>query len=268
MERFEFQYESTPTAPPTGSELRFDAADPEAITRLWVRYVTVPGEDAYPLLLAIGEGFSLYVQDYDDHTRYVRVLATGPAEDKGTYAEIPVAWVASGSALAEQKVSLYAVSPFEAAPPPVPGVDEGTEFLPDDVPPEQAAELVALARLILNAALYPNELPASPLPAPLEVALALVTRRLYDLATEGGTRPVVSESLGAYSYRLADPASPESVFILSGPVLKLIGPWMPAGKGGVYELHTGRPWPLGWPADWWQRDYDNWLALADLEAVS
>lgn len=138
------------------------------------------------------------------------------------------------------------------------GGTPGTEFLPDDLPPEDAEEIVALARLVLEAALYPNVLPPDPLPAPLELALAIVANRIWKLSeTEGaGALPVISESIGSYSYRLATPGGAEATLILSDAILGLIEPWLPVGAGGAYELHTGRT-PLGWPLDWWQRDLDN-----------
>lgn len=152
---------------------------------------------------------------------------------------------------------------MEASPRFGTGGTPGSEFLPDSLPPEEVDELVALARLVLNAALFPNELPADPLPAPLELALALVANRIWKLAeTEGkGALPVISESLGSYSYRLATPDSPDS--LLGDRVLDLIRPWMPSGGQGVYELHVGGARPTSWPVDWWQRDYDNWLAWWD-----
>ena len=42
----------------------------------------------------------------------------------------------------------------EVAPAFGPGGTPGTEFLPDDLDPADAAEYVELARLVLNAALY------------------------------------------------------------------------------------------------------------------
>jgi hypothetical protein len=143
-----------------------------------------------------------------------------------------------------------------ATPPP------GTEFLPDELPPEQSAELVALARLVLNAALYPATLPADPLPAPLELALAIVTRRLYNLAPGSSTGQVVSESIGSYSYSLASPESLDTAALIEGPVSGLIAPWR--GQTGVYEIDLKTSVSkLGWPIDWWQRDLDNVVAAID-----
>ena len=139
------------------------------------------------------------------------------------------------------------------------GGTPGSEFLPDELPPEQVADLVGLARLTLNAALWPCTLPADPLPPPLELALAIVTNRIYVAGDGGGSPQVVSESIGAYSYRLAAPDTVDQAALVGGSVADLIRPWK--CQPGVYDLSL-RGGSV-WPSDWWQRDLDNPLKAWD-----
>jgi hypothetical protein len=134
------------------------------------------------------------------------------------------------------------------------GGTPGSEFLPDDLPQETVDELTGLARLALNAALYPCTLPADPLPAPLELALAIVTKRIYEASPAGGgaSPQLVSESIGAYSYRLASPETLDIAALVGGTVDNLIHPWK--CQHGVYDVLTVGTAPQ-WPVDWWQRNY-------------
>ena len=129
----------------------------------------------------------------------------------------------------------------------VPGLDPAT-----------AERAVALATLVVTAALYPNPIP-SPIPAPVAQVLLSVSLRVAGATTVGGGQ-VVSESIGGYSYRLASPPSLDAAFGLTDAERDALAPW--AGSSGVYELTTGLG-ALGWPIDWWQRDYDNALAYFD-----
>jgi len=119
---------------------------------------------------------------------------------------------------------------------------------------------VALARLVLEAALYPNPLPDEPLPAPLHLALGYVASRIWRwsvaIETESGTPglPVVREEIGAYSYSTASPPSTEHTLLLDDAVTALIAPWLPAGRQHAYELDLASASALDWPANWWQRN--------------
>ncbi|HKE76621.1 MAG TPA: hypothetical protein VKB57_23590 [Acidimicrobiales bacterium] len=147
----EYQFSSATTEPPTGSQIRLDNADPTLASKLWVRNLTTPGEDIHTLLLAWPAGTLVYVQDYDDHTRYVAYATTGAAVDKTDYVEFPVAWDASGLPLLTQKVSvILLVKAAEPTPPgpPVPvvayaTVDELAAALRIRVTPENTDALQA-----------------------------------------------------------------------------------------------------------------------------
>jgi hypothetical protein len=73
--------------------------------------MTGPGADAHALLLAFVVGTTLYVQDFDDHSRFLRFTLVGAPIDKTDYVEFPVSWVASGAALIAQKIGLVAIGP-------------------------------------------------------------------------------------------------------------------------------------------------------------
>jgi hypothetical protein len=124
MERFEYQFSTTTTAPPTGSQVRLDNADPALATKLWVRNVTTPGEDVHPLLVSFPVGSRFWLQDYDDHTKFAAFQLTAAPVDMADYVELPVSSLGVGAPLLGQKVALDVVEPAAAPPGPSPGPSE------------------------------------------------------------------------------------------------------------------------------------------------
>jgi hypothetical protein len=123
---------------------------------------------------------------------------------------------------------------------------------------EQATLAAQLATVAVEAALYPNPIP-SPTPEPVYAVLLRSSVR-FGLAIQQGTAlPVVGESLGSYSYRLAQPASLTGLG-LTEEELDLLGPWAP-GRATAFELVLGGS--TVWPLDWWQANVDNPLKAAD-----
>ena len=114
----EYQFSSTTTEPPTGSQLRYNAAPASAATRIWVRDTTTPGADMHNLLMDIASTGIVYVQDYDDHTRYDLFLMAGGPVSKAGYVELPVAYYQSGQPLLTQKILLVTVEPAAQPQPP------------------------------------------------------------------------------------------------------------------------------------------------------
>jgi hypothetical protein len=108
---FNYTYNDTPTAPPIGTQIRFDAAYPyTAVTKLWLRDVTIDGIDLRTVLLLTPAGSTVYVQNTANHARFARFLSTGAAVGNTGYVEIPVSWVADdGTALPEQPVQVVKV---------------------------------------------------------------------------------------------------------------------------------------------------------------
>jgi hypothetical protein len=125
---------------------------------------------------------------------------------------------------------------------------------------EQATLAAQLATVAVEAALYPNPIP-SPTPQPVYAVLLQASVRFGSAILQGSVLPVVSESLGSYSYRLATPATLASGFGLTAAELEALEPWT-VGRGGVYDLDVSGG-AVAWPVDAWQRNYDNVLAAAD-----
>jgi hypothetical protein len=141
---------------------------------------------------------------------------------------------------------------------PVPVIDPAdlAAILPS-LTPEEAALYASLATLVLEAALWPNEVP-QPLPPPVNAAgLSIAVRLAYsgEAGGEGGAGPVVSESIGGYTYRLATPEALGEAMSLTNAERALLGPWLPV-NASAFDIST-----LGssywWPPEWWQRDYDR-----------
>ena len=235
-------------------------------TRAVISTTRQDASDAGAELRALVAFSTLLFQQKSDATIAVEYVLTSDALDHGSWVEFAVEKQAASAGTTGEPTKNTDLLLIGTLPEVS---DAGIEFLPDDLPPEDAAEYVSTARMILEAALYPNTLPPDPLPAPLEIALAAVAYDVWqlDVASEAnGGRRIVSESRGAYSYRLESPTGAD-VFTLSDKVLGLIEPWLPSGAGGVYQLDVGRSLTV-WPEDWWQRDLDNPLKAEDAEELA
>jgi hypothetical protein len=137
---------------------------------------------------------------------------------------------------------------------PPPAIDPGDlQAIFPSLTPEDASLYASLATLALQAVCWPNALPA-PLPPPLNaVGLAMATRLAASLETaQTGAGQVVSESIGAYTYRLASPVTVDAALQLTEAERKLIRPWL--GQASVYDVALGTAYV--WPPDWWARNYD------------
>jgi hypothetical protein len=109
--------------------------------------------------------------------------------------------------------------------------------------------------LIVETVLWPASVP-DPVPPPITMAAFSIGCRLA-VAGAGGEQAagerVISESLGAYSYRLANVATIDGAFALTDYERRLLGPWLTTGK--AYELDTGGAIAMPW---WWfQYDLDR-----------
>jgi hypothetical protein len=152
-------------------------------------------------------------------------------------------------------MSVASVEP-RTLPPPVIDPADVQAVLPS-LTPEEATLYASLATLALSAAAWPNPLPAAPLPAPLHsVGLSLAVRLAASIeATSESAGQVVSESIGAYTYRLANPLSFDGALKLTETERDLARPWL--GQASVYDVRTGLAHVYDWPDDWWQRDLDR-----------
>lgn len=129
---YAYDFSTTTTAPPSSSQVRLDAPFPyTAVTKIWFRLIDADGVDVYRSLMAMPVGATLYVQDKNDHLVFVQVQTLGSALDNTTHIEIPVAWVANGTALANQPARCAVFLPT-AAPTPTPTPPAPMPAGPDD----------------------------------------------------------------------------------------------------------------------------------------
>ena len=105
-------YNNTTTEPPTGSQVRFNAAYPyTAVSKVWIRDLTNDGIDMHNVLLMQASGSRLYLQDKDDHSRWVQFETTAEPVAKTGYVEFEVTHVGDGGvALPEQQMEVVFAS--------------------------------------------------------------------------------------------------------------------------------------------------------------
>ena len=151
------------------------------------------------------------------------------------------------------------VAPTALPPPAIP--PEDVNAIMPDLSPEQAALAAQLATVAVEAALYPNPIP-DPIPAPVYSVLIQASVRFGTAIAQGTALPIISQSLGSYSERLAAPVTLPGAFGLTEEQLEQLLPW--SGGGHAFELHLRQSY--AWPADYWQRDYDRLDAPPEEEA--
>ena len=113
---------------------------------------------------------------------------------------------------------------------------------------EQAERAVTVGSAMIDAYCtvpIPEPTPPPVQQACLSLAVGLVT------ASPGGA--VISETVGAYSYRLAAPKSLSLALVIDDVVAGLLRPWRPR----VYDVRTPSQTGASWPVDWWQRNLDE-----------
>lgn len=120
--QYVWMFATATTPPPTGSQLRFDAPDPyTAVSQVFLANVTVDGFDVHAVLLALPVGTSIYVQDKDDSTRFVRVTTIGTPIDSGGFVTVPVEFAASAGVLPAQQVGVFLITTDPIPTPPTGG---------------------------------------------------------------------------------------------------------------------------------------------------
>jgi hypothetical protein len=105
----EWNFVTTYTAPPSTGQVRINNATQTAATLLWVHEVTANGLDAIPVLSQLVPGHVLDMHDKDDPLKWQHYVVTAPPIDKGTYWEIPVAWLKGGNAVTQQRIMFSCV---------------------------------------------------------------------------------------------------------------------------------------------------------------
>lgn len=252
----------TPTtiADPGVGKLRVAATD----DRVAIAAVDRDGGDHHADLAAMEVLSTLRCQQRNDATLAVRYQLTGAAIDHTTWIEAPVTIVAESAGITgpptkNADVMVVGTAPF--APPVYAGLPDpiiDPAIVADVVPgttPEQAMLCAQLATLAVQTAIWPTAVP-DPVPLPIMSATLSIACRLAVAGTGGESAAegrVVSESIGSYSYRLADVPGIGDGLALTDVERRLLAPWMSAST--VYELNTGTAIALPW--DWFQHDLDR-----------
>lgn len=141
--------------------------------------------------------------------------------------------------------------------------DELEELL--TISADRAEFLADLVTRVVAAYLWPNTIPADPVPAPMAlVGLRMAIR--FNRAALDTSGEVVSESIGTYTYRLARALALDGALELTDWERRELSPWAPAGRRRVYDVDTcgfvGAPatFPLfatSSPAAGFERDLDD-----------
>lgn len=98
--RFRYIHATATTAPPTGNQVRFDAAHPyTSVTKVWVRNLTTDGVDTHGIMLVLTTGSTVYVQDRTNSALYAVFTMSSDPVDQVEYVELPVTWKSNGSAI-------------------------------------------------------------------------------------------------------------------------------------------------------------------------
>lgn len=124
---------------------------------------------------------------------------------------------------------------------------------------EEAARVSQLVQITIEAYCWPGVIP-DPVPPPVHaVGLALAARFAGAALTKAGA--ITGETIGAYSYRLASPLTFDQVVLVLDDLADALNPWAPMHTTAFDVSVAGAP--LGWPVDYWQRNFDNVLKTVD-----
>ena len=115
---FNFMFNATVAAPPSLGSIRLNNASQPSATTMWLSYTT---NDAVAVNLKtyfldrVKLNDRFYLQDADDHTKWQLYKLTGALTDSGTYATLPVTWVAGGAVLTQARIIISRESDVIAA---------------------------------------------------------------------------------------------------------------------------------------------------------
>ena len=117
-----FVYNATTTAPPADTNIRMNATQLSATT-IWVDKNDFDGLDVSIGLAKILAGYQIYIQDYDDATKWVKYTATANAVDSGNYFTLAVAYLSGPGGMptgsgAAGRVELQPIAPGTVGIPP------------------------------------------------------------------------------------------------------------------------------------------------------
>lgn len=106
-----YSYNATPTEPPIGNQIRFNAAAFSQVTKVWIANTTVDGVDQYFAIRHVPYGGTLLVQNKTKFSDAILFNILAPPIDKIDYVEIPVAFQQATGALTAQQVIVAVFNP-------------------------------------------------------------------------------------------------------------------------------------------------------------
>ena len=113
-----FTFNAATTEPITGNQLRINNASQTLATKLWVAETSVDGMDVTTGLARVLAGHQLYMQDFDDASKWVKYSVTVDGVDKGTYWEYTVAYHSGPATVPYQKIEFQPIAPGTVGVPP------------------------------------------------------------------------------------------------------------------------------------------------------
>jgi len=105
-----FSFNAGTTEPPVGNQIRLNNASQTAATRLWMSHTTFDGLDVSVGLSRIQPGDMVYIQDFDDGSKWVRYTVSATTND-GAYHDFTVAYESGPGTVPFQKVAMRIVFP-------------------------------------------------------------------------------------------------------------------------------------------------------------
>jgi len=96
----DYRFSTGTVPPPASGYVQLNNLTVSAATAIVAHHMTNANNDATIALNAITVGSTVYLQDKNDATRFAKYSVTAAPTDQGTYTNIPVSWVASGTGAA------------------------------------------------------------------------------------------------------------------------------------------------------------------------
>jgi len=106
-----FTFNANTTAPPIGNQLRINNASQTLATTLWVADTSVDGLDVSVGLARVVAGSQIYIQDFDDASKWVMYSVTADAVDSGGYFTYAVVYHSGPADVPFQKIEFQPIAP-------------------------------------------------------------------------------------------------------------------------------------------------------------
>jgi hypothetical protein len=105
-----FSFNAATTEPIVGNQIRINNASQTAATRVWISHTTFDGLDVRVGLSRIQPGDLIYIQDFDDGSKWVRYTVVSSTND-GTYHDFTVTYANGPGNVPFQKIAMRIVFP-------------------------------------------------------------------------------------------------------------------------------------------------------------